>query len=121
MDEVDCHFSGERLTTHPQVGGARLIKVNHYGNSGAAAISIAVKRGAQRIGLIGYDCRTTHKTHWHGDHPKPLRNAGSLPKWPLQFQQLADNCRHLEVMNCTPGTVLKCFPAQTLDEFLCAA
>lgn len=85
--------------------------IHTYGNSGAQAIQIAAKGGAARILLHGFDMRGSH---WHGEHPKPLRStsAGTLDGWVKSMETLAAELaqRSVQVVNCTPGSALKCFP-----------
>lgn len=89
------------------------------GNSGAGAVWLAAAMGARRIGLLGYDVqRTQGAAHWHGDHPKPLRNALTLPNWAYQFKQLAKRTSHLEITNCSRETALTVFPRATLKDYL---
>ena len=76
------HFAGAKFSS--SFSGRGVVKLQrpfeHHGNSGAAAVSLAYMFGAARIYLLGYDCqRTGGKAHWHGDHPKGLGNAGSMP------------------------------------------
>lgn len=119
IDEVRDAFSGQLLTSLAHCYGAQSIKVGDYKNSGAAAIVAAVHLGAQRIILLGYDCqRTGGKAHWHGDHPKGLGNAGSLDKWPAQFEKLARDLRNFNIVNCTRETALTCFPRVPLERAL---
>lgn len=69
--------------------------------------------------MIGYDCQKTGgKAHWHGDHPKPLGNAGAVDKWPAQFKDMLRYLRGVSVINCSRETALSCFPRATLEEFL---
>nr|WP_288093342.1 hypothetical protein [Thauera sp.] len=99
----------------------RLHRIKHYNNSGAAAISLAAERGAQRILLLGYDCqRTNGQAHWHGDHPRGLGNAGSMDKWAGSFAELAENMRKrgVEVINCSRATALTVFPRSDLESEL---
>jgi len=94
--------------------------VHTFGNSGAQAIQIAAKAGAARILLLGFDMRGTH---WHGRHPEPqLRNTD-----PQLMLRWCDDMRLLEaelrkrgtmVLNCTPGSALKCFAVVSLEEAL---
>jgi hypothetical protein len=83
-----------------------------FGNSGAAAVSLAVFCGARRVVMLGFDCQHTGgATHWHGSHPAPLGDAQSVHKWPLKFAQVADYARRrgADVVNATPTTALTCF------------
>lgn len=90
--------------------------VHSLGNSGAQAIQIAAKAGAKRILLCGFDM---HGGHWHGKHPQGLRNAEpeALANWCLMMEPLAKEmtARGIEVINCTPGSALTCFPMGSLD------
>lgn len=119
IDEVREVFTGRLLTSLPHCFGAESIRVADYKNSGAGAILAAIHFGAQRVILLGYDCqRTGGKAHWHGDHPKGLGNAGSINKWPAQFQKLARDLRNFNIVNCTRETALTCFPRVDLEHAL---
>jgi hypothetical protein len=93
--------------------------VHTFGNSGAQAIQIAAKAGAKRILLCGFDMRGTH---WHGSHPTPLRNSPQelMARWCEQMATLATELdrRDVEVLNCTPGSALLCFPMVRLEDVL---
>lgn len=122
--EVDKVFSGERCTRGKlptRFRAMHLESLQHYNNSGAAAVSLAASRGAKRIVLLGYDCQKTDgKAHWHGDHPKGLGNAGSIDKWAKSFGDLAEALkkRGVEAVNASRATALECFPRLTLEEAL---
>lgn len=87
--------------------------VHTFGNSGAQAIQIAAKGGASRILLYGFDM---HGSHWHGEHPKPLRatSPATLSSWVQWMETLAAELakRSIQVENRTPGSALKCFPSK---------
>lgn len=92
-----------------------------FGNSGTAAISLAVTCGAARIILLGYDCQKTGgKAHWHENHKSPLGNAKSMPAWPRKFTQVAAFAasRKVKVLNATRETALKCFDRVSLEDEL---
>lgn len=96
----------------------------HFGNSGAAAISLAICGGAKRVLMLGYDCQKTGgKVHWHGDHPAPLGNARSIANWPKQFKNVSKFAveMRVNVINCSRETALACFPRVELSEALSAA
>lgn len=91
-----------------------------FGNSGAGAIALAAKAAASRVILLGYDCQKTGgMVHHHGDHPEGLGNAGSMPKWPAQFANLAAAMKGVEVINCSRETALTAFPRGELESVLC--
>lgn len=89
-------------------------------NSGANAISFAAACGAKRIVLLGYDAQHTGGAkHWHGDHPKNLKNAGTVEKWPAKFSEVAAQLpADLSVINCSRATALTCFPRGELETAL---
>lgn len=123
IGEVRQVFHGELAT---QIPGARrfgitpIPRLNPHGNSGAGAVALAAHLGARRAVLLGYDCqRTGGKAHWHGDHPAGLGNAGSLPKWQVQFGKLAAHLGGMTVVNSTRETALVVFPRMPLEEALC--
>jgi hypothetical protein len=80
------------------------------GNSGGQAIQIAVHAGAARILLFGFDM---HGGHWHGPHARPCGNP-SQSFLARCTRAIAHMAQHLpagvEVINCTPGSALRCFP-----------
>lgn len=126
--EVDEVFKGARLTCS-LAGRSFGIDTLHqqdawfrsFGNSGTAAISLAVVGGASRVLLLGYDCQKTGgKTHWHGDHPKTMGNARSMPTWPRRFKQVSAfaQSKGVPVLNCSRETALACFPRVSLDQAL---
>lgn len=127
--EVRQHFHGETVSIAAQVRRLKVTVLSSggqgfraYGNSGAGAISLACFAGAWRVLLLGFDCqRTGGKAHWHGDHPKGLGNAGSLPKWPGQFKKLREAFPDLEIINCSRETALTAFPRGRLEEWLAKA
>jgi hypothetical protein len=120
--QVATDFRGERVSSNP-VASLAVTPVNKqavptFGNSGAAAVSLAAHAGARRVLLLGYDCqRTGGMVHWHGNHPKTLGNAGAMPRWPKQFADLAKAMaeRGVEVINCSRETALTCFERTTLE------
>lgn len=124
--DVAEKFKGRRYTVCSQAaryGVQRAMNgeavMQAYGNSGAGAIMLAATYGASRIVLLGYDCqRTGGRAHWHGDHPSSLGNAGSLPRWQQQFNELRQRIQRVEIINCSRSTALKVFPRQTLEETL---
>lgn len=88
------------------------------GNSGFTAVWLAAKAGAARILLCGVDMRGDH---WHAEHlSPPLRNTlpGRYPVWIARFEKHAPD---VEILNCTPGSDLRCFPFSDLDDALARA
>jgi hypothetical protein len=88
------------------------------GNSGYQAVHIAIHAGAARVLLCGFNMSNAEGMHWHGAHVRPLRNTdqGSYARWVDRFAALKDIGP--EIINCTPGSALTCFPHMDLDEAL---
>ena len=90
-------------------------------NSGAQAIALAALFGATRIVLLGFDMgRINNRTHWHGDHPKPLGNGNRYATWIRAIDTMAAPLRAagIAVVNCSRHTNLKCFNRQPLETVL---
>jgi hypothetical protein len=98
-------FAGTKVSCEPVLGVLNLRNAGKVGYSD--------KGGAARILLYGFDM---HGSHWHGEHPKPLRatSPGTFDQWVGLMETLAAEMakRSIEVVNCTPGSALKCFPSK---------
>lgn len=115
-------FAGELISTCRFPGVAWARDLNHFNNSGASCISLALSRGAERVLLLAFDCqRTGGKVHWHGDHPKGIGNAGSMPDWPARFAKLRKTYPQADIINCSRATALTMFPRRPLEECLAQA
>ena len=90
------------------------------GNSGYAAINIAVHLGARQILLLGYDMQPsdTGADHWHAPHPD-----GTHPGYGLclpRFTSLVDPLAALgiDVVNCSRVSAMTIFPRRSIQEAL---
>ena len=70
--------------------------------------------------LLGYDCKVTDKTHWHGDHPAGMSNVTSIKRWPSQFRSVAKDAERqgVLVLNASRDTALKCFARVILGDVI---
>jgi hypothetical protein len=123
VEEVDATFKGERFSNNGHIAKFRTtyVKIMSYGNSGAAAISMAASMGAKDIILLGYDCKygADGKRHWHGDHPKGLGNAARIDNWKGKFERLAKELpKDCKVINASRDTALTCFEREPLEGVL---
>lgn len=117
LDDVLCTFQGSRYTTNA-VRHVTRVRIKTYGNSGAAAISLAASGGSKRIILLGYDCQHTGgKRHWHADYPAKMGNADRVKDWHKKFAALA-KAVDCEVINASRETALVCFPRMDLEAAL---
>ena len=111
-------FAGKRYSMHA-VSGVERVRVPQMGqvcNSGVLALVCAVRLGATRILLSGFDM---HGSHFFGKYENGLSNT--LPKKRVlhfaQYAKWARENRGVEVINCTEGSALTCFPRARLDDF----
>lgn len=91
-------------------------------NSGYQAINLAVQLGAKRILLLGFDMKKGPggAEHWHGRHPEGCINSSPYPEFIKKFATAVPDLQRLgvEVINCTPGSALECFPRANLEAVL---
>jgi hypothetical protein len=125
-EEVRRTFAGDRLCcslvpkTIDAINALPFLPGRGFGNSGAAAIALAMHAGARRVLLLGYDCKRGEggKAHWHDAHPSPLGDAKSMPRWAAKFSTLAvfTNKSGVDVVNCSRSTALKAFRCGVLED-----
>jgi hypothetical protein len=99
----------------------------HYGdNSGFQAVNVAGHKigWRGRIALVGFDMRQVGgRRHFFGDHPRGLTNTTKgYGLWPAKFAAAAKTLPEtIEIINCTPGSAITCFPMMELaDAVRCA-
>lgn len=83
-------------------------------NSGVLALECAVRAGATRILLLGFDM---HGTHFFGPYTNGLQNATAQKRnvHLQQYERWAKMRRHIQALNLTKGSSLTCFPKGELD------
>lgn len=106
-------FKGRKFTGNRIPGVERVTNSATNWNSGVLALQAAVQLGATRIFLYGFDM---HGTHFFGPYTNGLGNTKEARRKVhlRQYQLWAQRNRRIEVINCTPGSALKCFPFQEL-------
>lgn len=96
--------------------------LRHGGNSGYAALNLAVHYGAARILLLGYDLQhgDDGRTHFFGNHPGSLNNRSPYHQYLANFATTVAPLRALgiDVVNCSPRSALSCFPLARLHDAL---
>ena len=94
-------------------------KVSWNGNSGAAAISLAVHFGVKRIMLLGFDMETNSRpyTHWHVPHNKGNPRV-NFTRHLKGFEQIAKDAEKLgvEILNVNKESKIKEFRKVSMDE-----
>lgn len=112
------HLPGRKFAIHA-VPGVEKIRVPGWVacNSGVLGLECAKRLGATRILLLGFDM---HGTHYFGEYTNGLSNT--LParrRMHLsQYTTWQKRNREIEVINCTAGSALQCFPFEVLDDVL---
>lgn len=100
----------------PEVERVRIPQLGSTVNSGVLGLECAVRLGAKRILLVGFDMRGTH---FFGAYENGLRNT--QPHQRLQHLKQYEawaKYRRAEVINCTEGSAIDCFPRKSLDACL---
>jgi hypothetical protein len=110
-------FAGRRVSAlkFPGMDTEQIEGVVMGSNSGLLALHVAVSMGAKRILLLGYDLGGTH---FFGPHPEGLKNTKPHRFEEFKRQFAGFRPKGVEIVNCTPGSALACYPQQTLKEAL---
>lgn len=89
-------------------------------NSGYQALHLAAHFGVARVLLIGFDMHGNGGEHWHGDHSWRPGYRSRYELFLSAFDELAAELgrRGVDVVNCTPGSALKCFRTAGTEEGL---
>lgn len=99
--------------------------IKHSRSTGHMAVSLAIAMAAQRVVLLGYDCRVVTdetgepRSHFHDEEiskPPELYLYDFLPAWKGWGSAAAR--AGAEVMNCTPGSALNEFPHADIADVL---
>lgn len=110
----------------------------HYGaSSGYQILNIAYLYGCTRILLLGYDMKFPDaydghkrhaggKRHYFGEYPEHLQHWPRMnigPKGELlglirRYNKIVPQDYGIEIINCTPGSALTCFPMEPIQQCL---
>lgn len=123
------YFSGMIVTTCQRcqdIPGIKYLKRGHRkrhderpdhlfrgNNSGVGACSLAIKLGAKKIILLGFDMKMVGGQHnWHNDHNKSTPNKIYQEQFMKMFEYLSMCAPEygVEIVNATPGSALPFFP-----------
>lgn len=100
-------FRGRKFSAQ-MIDGVERLEAPSSLNSGCLALSAAVKLGAARIRLYGFDM---HGTHFFGPYENGLKNTVEARRQVhlRQYNAWARAHPEIEVINCTPGSAIDCF------------
>lgn len=93
-------------------------------NSGGAAINLAVRFGAKKIILLGFDVKSDIKgvSHWHGSHQRKGEKKIKQPyaRHLKCFPPIAEDADRMgiEIINASPDSAIECFRKSTVKELL---
>lgn len=87
-------------------------------NSGFQAMHLAAHLGAKNILLLGFDMHERRGSHFFGDHPPQIKVSSPYQDFISYFNASAAQfkLRGFNIVNCTPGSALRCFPMMTVEE-----
>lgn len=105
------HPLPEVVRLSPQVYDTRPEWLSGGGNSGYAAICLAARLGASVIELYGFDMRAVGGRFRRFEYGANLNSKPRFLHWMANFERLAPELaqRGVQVVNCTPGSALRCF------------
>jgi hypothetical protein len=85
------------------------------GNSGFQTLNLAYLHGIRRAVLLGFDMGGSH---FFGEHPKGLNRNSPFKMWIDHFKDAAPeiSAAGMQVINCTMGGALECFPRMKINE-----
>lgn len=118
---------GPGLSTNPR-------RVHHGHSSGYCLVNLAYLHGADRIVLLGYDMRYapdysardrspgSGPRHYFGEYPSAMQHWPSLSVRDGVHVELLERYATIaaqglvEVINCSPGSALDCFPTMSIED-----
>lgn len=112
-------FAGRKFSAN-KIAGVEQIQPNTYGsrsNSGVLALDCLRNLGATRVVLLGFDM---HGSHFFGKYTNGCANTNDQRRriHLAQYARWAKRNQDIQVINCTPGSALQCFPMARLDDYL---
>jgi hypothetical protein len=87
--------------------------------SGGRCINLAFLLGAKNIVLIGFDMHEKQGDNFHNMHKAPPIRGRKTERFIPSIEALVPglNKHGINVVNCTPGSALTCFPIMTIEEY----
>lgn len=111
------HITCERRDGLSQTRGI----IHHGGHSGYQTMGLLHEFGVREMILVGFDMQKLNgQTHHHGNHPKPLSQAGPYDYWLPNFNKLSGDLKRagVKVVNATRITAIRVFPQVPLEDAL---
>lgn len=109
------NWNNDLLLTEPGLVGSG-------GNSGFQLMNLITQMGVSGIAMIGIDCNLSGGVHWHGRHPDQLRNPDEavIKSWKKNLDAVALEFKKIkvDVVNCSPVSMLENYPKMTVNQML---
>lgn len=125
--ELDGKYPGLNYIEERWIPGLSVDKsyiAAHHG-TGPQLVNLAYHYGCEAILLIGWDMRHKGRRHYFGEYPDPCyhitRNLGpdgELTGLIREMETIRPEDYGIEIVNCTPGSAMTCFPMGDLRDFL---
>jgi hypothetical protein len=102
-------FPAKKFCNFPDLHDIEYLRIPSGMNSGVLGLIAVAKAGATKIKLYGFDM---HGSHFFGKYENGLRNTSDDRRqvFHRQYSDWAKSHKNIEVLNCTPGSSLRCFP-----------
>jgi len=104
--------------------GERPFEIPWFGNTGMACICLAVKFGAKRVCLLGFDMKIDEESgeaNWHVNQlSSPNASAyARFMNWGKKLKKLMDEHHpDVEILNCNPDSAMDLWPKVKIEEVL---
>lgn len=137
IDRLDCHTGPLKISreTPTAPAGHHVIHIMRHERahrwgyspwevsgvcSGGNAINLAAHGGASEIILIGFDMHDIGDSNYHADHREPSEPGIRAKHFIPAIIAMVPHLRRLgvRVVNCTPGSALKCFEMGDLADYV---
>ena len=99
-------------------------KIGWFCNTGASAVNLAIRLGATKIVLLGFDMKLGNdgQSNWHPNLVNPSPTGEVYANFKYRFNLLATLIKKLrpdvKVINANPDSELDCFPRMSFEESL---
>jgi hypothetical protein len=102
-------YPAKRFCNFPDLHDIEYLRIPSGMNSGVLGLIAVAKAGATKVKLYGFDM---HGSHFFGAYENGLRNTSDDRRnvFHRQYAEWAKANPKIEVINCTPGSALQCFP-----------
>jgi hypothetical protein len=107
-------FPAKRFCNFPDYHDVEYLRIPSGMNSGVLGLELIARTGGTVIKLYGVDM---HGSHFFGPYSNKLKNTSDERRevFHKQYAEWAKLHPKIQVINCTPGSALKCFPFEEIE------